>query len=105
MASCSICYDDNKIKNDYNCRTCNNSVCNTCFSNILSYDDNFRICIIYNIPIIYKCSFCKTENRLDWPEPEMDTAMLGGVGSGRGSSAPISVGDLGLGSYLLGSDP
>jgi hypothetical protein len=64
MASCSICYDDNKIKNDYNCRTCKNSVCNSCFSNILSYDDNFRICMIYNIPIIYKCSFCKTENRL-----------------------------------------
>ena len=42
---------------------------------------------------------------IDWPEPEMETAMLGGVGSGRGSSAPISVGDLGLGSYLHGSDP
>ena len=61
--SCIICYD-NDINNNINCRTCNNSVCNSCFSNILSHDDNFRICIIYNIPIIYRCSFCKTENRL-----------------------------------------
>ena len=61
--SCSICYD-NDINNNINCRVCNNSVCNSCFSNILSHDDNFRICIIYNIPIIYRCSFCKTENRL-----------------------------------------
>ena len=46
MASCSICYDDNKIKNDFNCRICNNSVCNTCFSNILLSDENFTFCII-----------------------------------------------------------
>ena len=56
---CIICYDDSKMKNDCNCRVCNNSVCNSCFSNILSHDDNFRICIIYNITIIYRCSFVK----------------------------------------------
>jgi hypothetical protein len=60
---CTICYN-NDINNNINCRVCKNSVCNNCFSNILLTDDNFRICIIYNIPIIYRCSFCKTENRL-----------------------------------------
>ena len=62
--SCSICYDDNKMKNDYKCRVCNHSICDNCFSNILLTDENFNFCIIKNIPIIYKCSFCKTDNRL-----------------------------------------
>ena len=62
--SCIICYDDSKMKNDYHCRTCNNSVCNSCFSNILLTDENFNFCIIKNLPIIYRCSFCNSNNRI-----------------------------------------
>ena len=60
---CSLCYDNN-INNENKCRVCNNSVCNNCFCNILLYNTNFRICLIYNIPVIYSCSFCKSDNRI-----------------------------------------
>ena len=60
---CLICYDNN-IDINNNCKICNNSVCNDCFCNILLYDSNFKICLIYNIPIIYTCSFCKCQNRI-----------------------------------------
>ena len=59
---CTICYN-NDINNNINCRVCKNSVCNNCFSNILLTDDNFRICIIYNIPIIYRCSTRSARSR------------------------------------------
>ena len=39
---------------------------------------------------------------IDWPEPEMETAMLGGVGSGRGSRAPTSVCQLQRSALSLG---
>ena len=61
---CTICYNDNNIKNEYNCRVCNNSVCNNCFSNILLTDENFNFYIIKNLPIIYRCSFCNSNNRM-----------------------------------------
>lgn len=63
MESCSICYDDNKIKNNINCRVCNNSVCNSCFANILFSDENLTFCIIKQLPIIYNCCYCKSGNR------------------------------------------
>ena len=73
---CSICYDDNKIKNDYNCRTCNNSVCNSCFSNILLSDENFTFCIIKNLPIIYNCCYCKSGNRLQENNNEIQHELI-----------------------------
>ena len=76
MSSCSICYDDNKIKNDFNCRTCNNSVCNNCFANILLSDENFTFCIIKNLPIIYNCCYCKSGNRLQENNNEIKKELI-----------------------------
>ncbi len=60
--SCSICYDGNF--NTVKCRVCKHSTCNTCFYNILLSDENFTFCIIKNLPIIYNCCYCKSGNKL-----------------------------------------
>ena len=63
-SSCSICYDTNNIKNDYCCRVCKESPCNECFCNILLHDLNFTFCFYFKLPIIYKCAFCNSSNRI-----------------------------------------
>ena len=63
--SCSICYDYNINDNcEYTCRICSKKPCDNCLGKILLSDKNFTFCIIKNLPIIYSCCFCKTENRL-----------------------------------------
>ncbi len=62
---CPICFDKN-INDDceITCRVCSKKPCNSCFSNILLSDENFTFCIIKNLPIIYNCCFCKSGNKL-----------------------------------------
>ena len=64
MSVCSICCDKKIDDNNINCRVCRNSTCNNCFANILLSDENFTFCIIKNLPIIYNCCYCKSGNRL-----------------------------------------
>ncbi len=65
MSVCSICYNKKIDDNiDNTCRVCNNKTCNSCFTNILMMDENFTFCILKQLPLIFKCAFCKSDNRL-----------------------------------------
>ena len=72
--SCIICYNNNN--NNINCRVCRNSTCNNCFANILLSDENFTFCIIKNLPIIYNCCYCKSGNRLQENNNEIQHELI-----------------------------
>ena len=73
--SCSICYDNN-FNTTVKCRVCKHSTCNNCFANILLSDENFTFCIIKNLPIIYNCCYCKSGNRLQENNKEIQHELI-----------------------------
>ena len=74
--SCLICYENDNIENEYNCRVCNNKVCDRCFSNILLHDLNFTFCLHLNLPIIYKCAFCNSNNRIKFFNKDIQNQLI-----------------------------
>ena len=60
---CCIC-NDNKIEYHCKCLTCKKSVCKSCYSNIIDYDDNDNY--------IYKCPFCMSSNNKEMLDVDKD---------------------------------
>ena len=52
QSECIICVNNN-ISDNTSCTTCNNKICNECFSCIINDD-------------IYTCPFCKKDITIDW---------------------------------------
>ena len=59
---CNICFTKDKMK-CYNCTTCNNIICDVCFSKILLKNKTFNDDYLNN-QLMYNCPFCKGENKM-----------------------------------------